>query len=152
MRDFEKVGTKLSTIDLADEFKSGRKTFGVVLNTDWSSGRGIHWFCLFGEDLGDKIMLEYFNSSGKAPLPEIQAWLNKTKHHLEKNLKKDVTITYTTGTRFQNDDHSCGVYCLCYIWLRLEKVYANHFNINNFNDKFMNKARNNLFRKNKKYS
>jgi len=146
MRDFEKVGTQLATIDLAEEFKNGKKTFGVVLNTDWSSGGGIHWFCLFGEDTGDKIQLEYFNSSGRPPLPEVQAWLQKTKHHLAKTLKRKVDIHYSTGISFQNDDHSCGVYCLCYIWLRLEKVPATWFKKDRFNDKHMHKARKNLFR------
>lgn len=146
MRDFEKVGTRLATVDLALEFKSKYKTFGVVLNTDWSNGRGIHWFCLFGEDHGDKIILEYFNSSGRAPLPEVQAWLQKTKHHLAKTLKKPIEIYYSTGISYQNDDHSCGVYCLCYIWLRLENVPPQWFKKATFNDKLMHLARKNLFR------
>jgi hypothetical protein len=70
MRDFERVGTRLATVDLAEEFKNGGyKTFGVVFNTDWSTGRGLHWFCAFGEHYGDRIVLEYFNSSGRPPLP-----------------------------------------------------------------------------------
>jgi hypothetical protein len=43
MRDFEKIGTQLSTVDLAREFKAGKQCFGVVLNTDYSTGGGIHW-------------------------------------------------------------------------------------------------------------
>ncbi len=146
MRDFETVGTQLATIDLAEQFKKGIKTFGVVLNTDKSSGNGIHWFCLFGEHYGDKIILEYFNSSGKPPLPEIQIWLQKTKHHLNKSLKIPVDIHYSTGIYFQHDDHSCGVYCLCYIWCRLERIPPTWFKSENFNDKLMHKARKNLFR------
>jgi len=146
MRDFAKVGTQLATIDIADKFRTKYKTFGVVLNTDYSTGRGIHWFCLFGEDLGNKIILEYFNSSGKEPLPEVQAWLQKTKHHLAKTLKKPVEVHYSTGIKFQDDEHSCGVYCLCYIWLRLERVDAKWFKSDNFNDDKMHKARKNLFR------
>jgi hypothetical protein len=145
MRDFEKIGTKLSTIDMAEEFKT-HDTFGVVINTDYSTGKGIHWFCLFGEKYKNKIVLEYFNSSGKDPLPEIQAWLNKTKHHLNKTLGIPTEVYYNTGIYFQNDDHSCGVYCLCYIWLRLEKVPPIALKTENFNDTIMHKARKNLFR------
>lgn len=145
MRDFEKVGTELATTDLAYEFKNGYKTFGVVLNTDWSSGRGLHWFCLFGENKPDKIVLEYFNSSGNSPLPEIQAWLQKNKHHLTKELGKPTEIHYNTGIQFQNDEHSCGVYCLCYIWLRLEEIQPNEINTKNFTDKIMDDARKALF-------
>jgi hypothetical protein len=147
MRDFEKVGSQLATVDLAYEFgQNGKRCFGVVLNTDWSTGRGVHWFCLFGENHPDKVVLEYFNSSGKEPLPEVQAWLQKTKHYLHKTMNKPVEIYYSTGIRFQDDDHSCGVYCLCYIWLRLEKVPPQWFRADNFNDKHMHHARKNLFR------
>jgi len=147
MRDFEKIGTQLATIDLADKFRNGYKTFGVVLNTDVSNGKGgIHWFCLFGEKFDDYIQIEYFNSSGHNPLPEVQAWLHKTKHYLHKELNLPIHLYYSVGIQYQNDDHSCGVYCLCYIWLRLEQVPPHWFKPENFNDHFMHKARFNLFR------
>lgn len=145
MRDFERIGTQLATIDLADKFNEGYKTFGVVLNTDYSTGVGVHWFCLFGEHYGDKIVLEYFNSSGQPPLPEVQAWLQKTKHHLHKQLKIPVEIYYGKNIQYQNDNHSCGVYCLCYIWLRLEDVPCQWFKSDNFSDQLMHLARKNLF-------
>jgi hypothetical protein len=146
MRDFEKVGTELARIDLAEKFSNGTKSFGVVLNTDWSSGGGIHWYCLFGEKKDGKIILEYFNSSGKEPLPETQIWLNKTKHYLEKTMKIPVEVHYSTGIRFQSDEHSCGVYCLMYLWLRLEGVPVKWFDDETFNDSVMHKARKILFR------
>lgn len=146
MRDFEKVGSELARVDLAKEFKAGKTSFGVVLNTDWSDGRGIHWYCIFGEKKNGKIQLEYFNSSGKEPLPETQAWLQKTRHYLAKELQMPVEVKYSSGIQFQNDEHSCGVYCLMYIWLRLEGVSNNWFKAENFNDDFMHKARKALFR------
>lgn len=146
MRDFEKVGTQLATIDMADQLRSKYKTFGVVLNTDWSSGKGIHWFCIFGEHYGNRVVLEYFNSSGKEPLPEVQAWLQKTKHYLSKELKLPVEVKYSTGIEYQYDDHSCGVYCLAYIWCRLEGIPQSWFKSDNFNDAMMHKVRRNMFR------
>lgn len=146
MRDFQTVGTELARVDLAKKFKEGYKTFGVVLNTDWSKNQGIHWYCLFGENYDDKIVIEYFNSSGKQPLPETEVWLQKTKHHLEKEMKKPVELVYSTGIEFQFDNHSCGVYSLAYIWLRLEKVAPSWFRADNFNDDRMHKLRKNLFR------
>jgi hypothetical protein len=146
MRDFEKVGSELARVDLAKEFRNGIKRFGVVLNTDVTTGRGIHWYCLYGEKINNKIQLEYFNSSGREPLPETQAWLQKTKHYLAKELKIPVDVKYTTGIQFQNDEHSCGVYCLMYIWLRLEGIDNEWFNTENFNDSVMHQARKVLFR------
>jgi hypothetical protein len=146
MRDFEKIGSELSTIDLADKFNEGYKTFATVLNTDYSSGRGIHWYCIYGEHYGNKIVIEYFNSSGRNPLPETQAWLQKTRHYLEKELKIPVEVKYTTGISYQRDEHSCGVYCLAYIWARLEGIPFEWFKADNFNDSMMQKLRKNLFR------
>lgn len=146
MRDFEKVGSELATIDLAEKFRTGTKSFGVVLNTDWSDGKGIHWYCLFGEKKSNKIIIEYFNSSGREPLVETQAWLQKQKHYLQKTLGIPVEIKYSTGISFQSDEHSCGVYCLMYLWLRLEGVPNNWFRADNFNDAFMHRARRVLFR------
>lgn len=145
MRDFERVGSELARVDLAKKFSTSTTSFGVVLNTDWSHGGGIHWYCLYGEKRNGKIQIEYFNSSGKEPLPETQAWLQKTKHYLHKSLGIPVEIKYSTGIQFQNDDHSCGVYCLMYIWLRLEGVSNNWFKADTFNDAFMHKARKALF-------
>jgi hypothetical protein len=145
MRDFQTVGTSLATIDLAQKMRDGYKTFGTVLNTDYSTGPGIHWYCIFGENYGDHIDIEYFNSSGKPPLEETQIWLQKTKHHLEKELNLPVSIRYTTGIQYQFDDHSCGVYCLSYIWGRLEKIPFNWFRAENFDDKLMRTARSFIF-------
>lgn len=146
MRDFERVGSELARVDIARELTNGKQSFGVVLNTDWSVGRGIHWYCLYGEKKNGRLIIEYFNSSGKEPLAETQAWLQKTKHYLTKELKIPVDVKYSTGVQFQNDEHSCGVYCLMYIWLRLEGVSNNWFKADNFNDDFMHKARRVLFR------
>lgn len=147
MRDFEKVGSELATIDLAKEFKNGAKSFGVVLNTDYSSGNGIHWYCIFGEKRNGKIIIEYFNSSGQSPLAETQAWLQKTKHYLHEQLGIPVEVKYSTGIEFQRDKHSCGVFCLMYIWLRLEGVPNNWFKSDTFSDDLMHQARKVLFRK-----
>lgn len=154
MRDFEKIGSELATIDLVDQFKNGYRTFGTVLNTDYSSGGGIHWYCLYGEYDPDfnngksngKVTIEYFNSSGRAPLPETQAWMNKTKHYIEKEMKIPVELKYTTGIKYQSDEHSCGVYCLAYIWARLEGIPFQWFKSENFNDEMMHRVRKNLFR------
>ena len=145
MRDFEKVGTALATIDLAKEFEK-HDTFGVVLNTDYASGNGIHWYALYGEKNGNDISLEYFNSSGKEPLMETQAWLNKTKHYLEKKLGAKVKIKYSTGIQYQDDDHSCGVYSCMYIYMRLAGINASDITTENMNDELMHNARRFLFR------
>lgn len=144
MRDFDKVKSELSRINIAHEFANNHKTFGVVLNTDVSSGGGIHWFCLFGEKRSDRVQLEYFNSSGRAPLEEVQIVLNRMKASIEQ--KWDTRIHYSTGINFQQDNHSCGVYCVAYIWFRLLGIPAQWFRAENFNDGLMHAMRKYVFR------
>ena len=150
MIDFEKKRTLLSTINLPEKLKHQYDTFGVVLNTDVTEGRGIHWFCLFGEKYKSKsghtvLSLEYFNSSGRPPMTEVQRWINTKAHELRLKLNLPVKLHYTNNIYFQNDEHSCGVYALAYIWLRLEGIPPTWFNADNFNDVMMHKLRQNLF-------
>ena len=145
MRDFEERGTDLSRLDLAKKIAEGFKTFGVVLNTDYSTGRGIHWFCIFGDFREKDIKLEYFNSSGREPLPEVQKWLKNTEHRLRRDTKRNVEVIYTANRPLQDDNHSCGVWCLAYIWLRLEDVPTSWFSPKNINDSIMHKLRSYLF-------
>lgn len=121
MRDFEIKKTKLATINLANEYEKGMRRFAVVINTDYSDGSGEHWFCIFGDfDRPDgSITLEYFNSSGILPLPEIHDWLYKTKKMLESHLKKNVKIVYVSRNALQKSNSECGVFCLAYIYCRL---------------------------------
>jgi hypothetical protein len=149
MIDFEKYKTLLATIDIPEKMKT-HDTFGVVLNTDVTTGGGIHWFCLFGEKYKNKdgrivMSLEYFNSSGKPPMPTVQVWLHTKQHEIRNRLKLNVKMHYTNNIFFQNDEHSCGVYALAYIWLRLEGIPPTWFTSENFNDTKMHALRKKLF-------
>lgn len=150
MRDFEKAGGELSRIDLAKEYEKGIRCFGVVLNTDYSSGNGQHWFSIFGNFHKEPFTIEYFNSTGEAPLPEISAWMKKTKHHMEKTLGKNVNDIIVTKIVNQSDNHSCGSYSLYYIMSRLDGVPCEHFSKTKIGDKVMHEFRkHHLFRQSK---
>jgi len=157
MRDFEKkklssgekqnpeaVKYSLGDIDFSEKINEGVRTFGCVLNTDYSSGNGEHWFCLFGDFRKEPYQLEYFNSSGDAPLDEVQVWLDRTKHQIEKKLNKKVKLIICR-TQHQRDTHSCGPYSLFYIINRLKGIPAEVFNANIGGDKRMIEWRTELF-------
>jgi hypothetical protein len=148
MRDFQEQGTKLATIDLAEEYKKGMKSFGCILNTDWSSGGGYHWYAIFGDFSGNPITIEYYNTSGNYPLPETEKWLTKTKYTLGSALGKPVSIIHVLSKGIQKNDVDCGVYALHYIWSRLEKHPYTAFSdpATAPNDSLMKKARQHLFR------
>jgi hypothetical protein len=149
MRDFEKTKAELSNIDFVQKYKSGIRCFGIVFNTDLSSGSGKHWFCIYGDMNNNPITIEYFNSSGELPITEIDIWIKKTKHYLEKYLKKDVKDIIVSRVQYQNDNHSCGAYSLYYILSRLSGANVSDFNKNYITDNLMHEFRKHLFRKSK---
>ena len=147
MRDFERTGSELSKIDLAKEYNNGVRCFGVVFNTDISSGRGQHWFSMFGDFKTEPFTLEYFNSTGQDPLPEISQWMKKTKHHMEKTLDKKVNDVVVSKISNQSDNHSCGSYSLYYIISRLDDIPYKYFTKNKIGDATMHTFRqHHLFR------
>lgn len=144
MRDFATTNGKLSHIDIAQKYKEGIRCFGVVFNTDTSKGNGQHWFAVFGDLSQTPMTIEYFNSSGDPPLPEICLWMKTTKHHLIKELNKnpkDVESIVVTKLVNQSDNHSCGSYSLYYIMSRLAGIPYKHFQNTKIGDSNMHKFR-----------
>jgi len=47
MLDFEKTRESLVSTDYMQKYKMGYTQFGVVINTDYSTGQGKHWFAMF---------------------------------------------------------------------------------------------------------
>lgn len=158
MRDFKKnapdtnaddttKNENLETFDIVKKYKEGYRCFGVVINTDYSTGKGVHWFCLFVDMRTDNVTIEYFNSSGSEPLTEISAWMKKTKVLLEKEFpNKKVEDLVVSKEEHQKDDHSCGVYSLYYVISRVSRIPYQYFENNLVKDSKMHKFRNFLFR------
>jgi hypothetical protein len=121
MIDFLEHNTELARIDLLELQEQGYDCFGVVLNTDVSSGRGIHWFCLYGViKKGEPITIEYFNSSGYPPKPSVTYWMEATSMKLQKKSIPCEIINATRGRQVQFSRTECGVWSLVYILSRLK--------------------------------
>jgi hypothetical protein len=150
MIDFEKTGTELSKLDIQALMSKGYKSFGVVLNTDVSTGGGKHWFCLYG-DLDhagtekDPIVIEYFNSSGNSPMDSVANWLEGTEHELRKS-GVEARIHRSVPRRLQESQTECGVWSLMYILSRLKGRPAEWFYNTKANDMDMIDVRKYLFR------
>jgi len=92
MRDFKDFNSdpdekkNLNKIVFSEYYKKGIRCFGVVFNTDVSSGSGEHWFAIFGDFTKMPFTIEHFNSSGDKPLPEICDLMCKIKHEMIKYL------------------------------------------------------------------
>lgn len=121
--------TQLGKIDMTKEvIDKGYKTFGVVMNTDFRTGGGIHWFSLFCDFRTAPCTIEYFNSSGNKPVKQIQDWLIKTEENINSSGKYKATVVVLSGMVHQKDSETeCGPYSLYYIWNRLNGVPAENF-------------------------
>lgn len=145
MRDFQEQSTELATIDFKQKYNEGFKTFGVVLNTDYSTGRGIHWFAIFLDFRVEPFTIEYFNSSGEKALREIKEWLVKTKHKLQTQFGKPVCDIEVSKVQHQFDNSSCGVYSIYYIYSRLKNIPWKAFRDTRIPDSKMHDFRKFLF-------
>jgi hypothetical protein len=133
--------TQLGKIDMAqDVLGKGFKTFGVVMNTDFRTGGGIHWFSLFCDFRTSPFTVEYFNSSGNKPMRQIQDWLIKTEENL-KSAGHKAKVVILSGVVHQYSETECGLYSIYYIWNRLNGVPALNFQEKKVTDDMMYKFR-----------
>lgn len=145
MRDFERQGTELATINFQQLYNEGFRSFACVPNTDWSSGNGEHWFALFFDFRREPYSIEYFNSSGECPLNEFNSWMNDKELELQNQFGKPVKKIIVTRIQNQFDDSSCGCYSLYYIYRRLHGVPWTWFRTNKVTDELMYEFRKFLF-------
>jgi hypothetical protein len=123
MIDFAQYGSELARTDLA-VLKRDYDCFGVVLNTDIHTGRGKHWFCIYGDlkhagTEADPIKVEYFNSSGNPPRTEVEVWLERTRVELLRDHNIYMDVVRSVPRRLQYSNTECGMWSLLYILSRL---------------------------------
>ena len=145
MIDFDIVKTELATLDIVTISKS-YDSLGVVLNTDVSTGGGIHWFALYCDFKTKPLQLEYFNSSGNLPRKEVQIWLARNKRTLLDAGMQCEVINAARIAHQQDSETECGPYSLYYIKSRLNGVPAEQFNKKRIPDAKMLEFRQTLFR------
>lgn len=152
MIDFQLYDTVMASFKISDLLNENRfNCFGVVMNTDISSGRGKHWFCIFGDlthagTSEDPFTIEYFNSSGNPPMMEITVWFAKLIMDLKQKTCKIAESVNAAYRTLQYSKTECGMFSLMYIKSRLlghpPKWYAER----DANDKDMIELRARIFR------
>lgn len=160
MIDFKTVMNDFCTINLTDVV-SGKvshrdpinginhgpfKTYGCVLNTDVSTGRGKHWVCIFVDCRSNVWTIEYFNSSGNPPHYDVNEWMEKQRSNLLKIHNNVETVTVTNIVH-QKSNTECGMYVLYYIRSRLDGIPYKHFLTKRIEDADVTQFRKHVFRK-----
>ena len=174
MSDFYKTRGSLATINVCDvlEGKVGQKTASgsvtrpckrmcCVLNTDVSTGRGIHWVGVFVDCSREPYSIEYWNSAGNPPFLNAIKWMETSRAALIKcngkdpqssdrstpsSIGKSVETYNVTSVPHQESDTECGVYTLFYIRKRLEGTPVQYFMDKRIPDSDMTEFRKYLFR------
>jgi hypothetical protein len=153
MRDFKQTGDSLATVDIYEDiYKKGFNCFGCVINTDRSTGGGIHWMAIFGDFRSpNRFTVEIFNSSGQTPSNEFGSWVLNAKtimsDIIEKEKIKNITASAikVCGVKQQKSRTECGPYSLYYIWARLNNVPPELFLKHRIEDEKMFEFRQHLF-------
>jgi hypothetical protein len=114
-------------INLCTVSSTNPKYISCVLNSGKYGSGGKHWTAIFINIAGLEWTLEFFNSSGNPPYPEVEAWWGKNKVQLEKyieknNLPNKVKCVKVSDIMHQRASTTCGPYSLYYIWSRLNGV------------------------------
>jgi hypothetical protein len=151
MIDFAKVKSELARISIPSVIGAGYDSFGVVLNTDVSSGGGKHWFCLYGDlqhkgTESDPYVIEYFNSSGNPAHTDVTFWMEKTCRDIMLTLEKHAVTLRAVNRQLQTSRTECGMWSILYIKSRLEGHPPDWFYKNRTTDKDIENFRKYVFR------
>ena len=160
MIDFKWTNNEFNQINLADVVSGNASyidplygsitkkfdTFGCVLNTDNSYGRGKHWVCMFADFRSDIWTIEYFNSSGNPPCKDVMEWMENQRSRLL-HLNNTVLCIPTTSIVHQKSNTECGMYVLFYIRCRLDGTKYKYFAKHRIKDEVVTNFRTHVFRK-----
>lgn len=147
----------IKEINFVEELKGKRqklthngklKTYGLVVNTDKSSGRGKHWFSIFIDFQSRPITIEYFNSSGMILRNDtFNTYFHTLAATITKQLDMPCKYKKVTDIQHQSDETSnCGAYSLYYIWKRLNGTAHDFFKKNKIMDEQVEEFRKFCFR------
>lgn len=145
-------------------FLKSHSSFGMVVNLDTHENPGNHWVCVYATVSGTRgnkgLSLEYFDSLGTSVCRSFIPKCNKQNipyriHTLFTRLSKsfsshtgsnkgcDTTISYNNDSH-QKKNNECGMYCLYYIYNRLNGI-AYQDGVHTISDDKMTYFRNVLF-------
>ena len=133
------VWPEICNINIEDLKQSGKTKIGFIFNTDPHYKSGSHWIAMY-LDIEKKILF-FFDSNGDT----IPNELNELKIKLIEQCKKiNIKIKFMSneGTRHQNSNTECGMYCLYFIISLLTgKHNFKYFKTRKIKDKEVEKLR-----------
>jgi hypothetical protein len=137
------IRSQLSQLD----WKSILPIYNILacpINTDVYGGRGKHWVCVLVDARSPLVSIEYFDSGGSSPQPDVQKWMDNTKNELKTNGRESVIKTKMPRHQFSRTE--CGVYILYFLSCRIfHNISYEDFQKNQINDSYIMGARTTFF-------
>jgi hypothetical protein len=132
MRDFDRkrgdtcLSRTLSSLDLCSpnhdgfpwqELREKRSLAGFVINSDVSSGSGIHWtsllFCFDRESA--MYGVAHYDSLGKPPLSSVRHFMTSVSSRMQDSTSAPFPVRFNRGGP-QKFNSECGVYCMMFLY------------------------------------
>lgn len=115
----------LCSLNIRSLYDKGYRQFGIVFNTDVSTGPGEHWVAVVC-DISSELeypRMTYFDSYAHKPEKQIQVLMRRWKKQWDAtNIHaKPMKLSYN-GTRHQYEDSECGMYCVYFHYCCLTGV------------------------------
>lgn len=130
---FEKFPREIPQRSLFTKFASA----GMVLNLDKSNQPGSHWVAVYMERRNGIIEVDYFDSTGKPPIPRIKRFLRELP--FEKVIRVNAKC-------HQRGNRECGMYSMYFILQRIKGRTMEQLNEQRIPDRDMDLYRSQLFR------
>ena len=109
------VWEDLCRLSLVDEYKKGKRKFGVVFNLDTSEGSGTHWVSLFIDVGCDTPFIFYFNSTSEKMPPEVEHFITRMKTQWLNYKNEELSVFQNLNVEHQNSNTECGMYSLFFV-------------------------------------
>lgn len=119
-----------------------KSKIGMVVNFDYSTGKGTHWVSVFADLKNGKIY--YSDSYGTKPINEIEKFMDKTENFIRNKYNIDVDRRHNK-TVHQKKNSECGVYSINFILRLLKGETFDDLTSNRLPDDTVNKCRQKYF-------
>jgi len=115
--------SSLCSLNIAELYKKGYRSIGVVFNTDTSDGPGEHWMAAFADIRSQTPHMSFFDSYGQTPEKEVVVLMNRWKEQYDKmpTTRTPMKLFYNK-VKHQTKDSQCGMYSIYFLYCSIFEI------------------------------
>ena len=114
---------ELNNLNLEKQLQRGKKTIGIIFNTDPHDEPGEHWIsCFIDMRRANTLSLSFSDSVGRGPPRPIDTFLSTVRAQMQNMKACPCKVSYSYNKyQHQRKNTECGIFCLHMIISLLEK-------------------------------